>query len=113
MKLSGILKFLKNSFLAIIKGEFLLRLGAGRFLIHIFYTFVVMGAIIWVSLLIDTSMNKVEKNYGTIQELRTQNSILRYRMAETCGRNAVAERLKKMNSKLGEPECNAITITEK
>ena len=54
-KLARFGKVLLNSFVAIWRGEFLLRLRAGRFLAHILYTFLLFGLIIWVSLLIDTS----------------------------------------------------------
>ena len=37
-KLADVGAFFKNSFSAILKGEFLLRLNVGRYFIHIVYT---------------------------------------------------------------------------
>jgi len=106
-------KILLNSIVAIWKGEFLLRLRADRFLAHILYTFLLLGVIIWVSLLIDTTMNNVEKNYRRISELRMEQSLLKYEMTQTCGRSAVAKRLAAMGSQLREPENNATKVSAK
>lgn len=110
-KLARFGKVLLNSFVAIWRGEFLLRLRAGRFLAHILYTFLLFGLIIWVSLLIDTSMNTVEKNEKRIAELRMEQSVLKFDMTRAEGRAAVARRLEKMGSRLQEPEKNATLIT--
>ena len=45
-KLADIGLFFKNSFTAVLKGEFLLRLNVGRYFIHIAYTFLLFGLII-------------------------------------------------------------------
>lgn len=110
-KLGRFGKALLNSIVAIWRGEFLLRLRAGRFLAHILYTFLLIGVIIWVSLLIDTTMNTVETNYKRISELRMEQSILRFEMTRATSRTAVAHRLETMGSPLGEPEKNATEVT--
>ena len=38
-KFSDLGKLAKNSFLAVLKGEFLLRLNIGRYFVHVIYTF--------------------------------------------------------------------------
>ncbi len=110
-KLKRIGKALVNSLFAIWRGEFLLRLRAGRFLAHILYTFLLFGGIIWVSLMIDTSMNKVEKNYARINELKMEQSLLRIDLTRTESRTAVARRLEGMGSPLREPEKNITEVT--
>ena len=111
-KLTRCWTVLRNSLVAIWRGEFLLRLRAGRFLAHILYTFLLFGLIIWVSLLIDTSMNTIEKNEKRISELRMEQSILKFEMTRATGRAAVGRRLEKMGSPLREPEKNATLITQ-
>lgn len=110
-KLKRIGKAVLNSFVAIWKGEFLLRLRAGRFLAHILYTFLLLGVIIWVSLLIDTAMNKVEKNYSRIGELKMEQSLLKIDITRAESRTEVARRLEAMSSPLRIPEQNATEVT--
>ena len=49
-KLAEIGQWLKNAFLAMIKGEFLLRLHVSKYFIHIIYTFFLFWVSIWLSL---------------------------------------------------------------
>ncbi|MBQ7268368.1 MAG: hypothetical protein IJS62_00750 [Bacteroidales bacterium] len=99
-----------NSIIAIWRGEFLLRLRAERFLAHILYTFLLFGGIIWISLLIDTSMNRMEKQYARISELRLEQSLLRIDLTRAESRSAVARRLEELGSPLREPEQNATEV---
>ena len=68
-KIADIGMFFKNSIQAILKGEFLLRLNIGRYFVHIAYTFLLFGLVIWFSLMIETTMSKVEKNKAVLKEL--------------------------------------------
>ena len=102
--------FLKNSLSAILKGEFLLRLNIGQYFIHIVYTFVMMGAVIWVSLMIDTSLTKVEKNKQTIREMEILYSEKAFEVAELGRRGTVARMLKEMGSPVQKAEVPAMTI---
>ena len=110
-KLKRIGKAILNSIIAIWRGEFLLRLRAGRFLAHILYTFLLFGLIIWFSLLIDTSMNQVETNYARINALKMEQSLLKIDLTRAESRSAVARRLQEMGSPLGEPEKNITEVT--
>ena len=73
-KISDIGLFFKNSIQAILKGEFLLRLNIGRYFVHIAYTFLLFGLVIWFSLMIETTMSKVEKNKAVLKELEIVHS---------------------------------------
>ena len=79
-KVSDIWEGLKNGFSAIITGNLLLRLNAGKYFIHIAYTFLLFWILIFESLMAENALSKVEK------------------------------RLEAMGSKVKEPEKQAITI---
>ncbi len=102
---------LKNVFTAVMKGEFLLRLNAGRYFIHIAYTFFLFWMVIWTSLMIETTMAKVESNKAVIKELEIANSQKYYDMARATGRSAVERRLKEMHSEVGEASKPAAVMT--
>lgn len=102
-KLSDIGTFFKNSFVAVLKGEFLLRLNVGRYFVHIAYTFLLFGLIIWLSLMIETTMAKVEKNKLTLRELEIEHSAKTFDVVSLSRRTTVEEMLQAMGSKVGEP----------
>ena len=102
-KLSDIGTFFKNSFVAVLKGEFLLRLNVGRYFVHIAYTFLLFGLIIWLSLMIETTMAKVEKNKLTLRELEIEHSAKTFDVVSLSRRSTVEEMLQAMGSKVGEP----------
>ena len=102
-KLSDIGTFFKNSFVAVLKGEFLLRLNIGRYFVHIAYTFLLFGLIIWLSLMIETTMAKVEKNKLTLRELEIEHSAKTFEVVSLSRRTTVEEMLKAMGSDVGEP----------
>jgi len=103
-------EFLKNSFTAVLRGEFLLRLNVGRYFIHIIYTFVLFGIAIWVSLMIDTALTKVEKNKATIREMEILYSQKAFDVAELGRRGTVAKMLEQMGSPIKQAEKPAMTV---
>ena len=105
-KISDIGGLLKNSLIAILRGELLLKLNAGRFFIHIAYTFLLLGIMIWASLRIETSMAKVEKNKAALKELEIVHSQKLYDLTRLQRRDGVTQRLQEMGSDIreaGEP----------
>lgn len=84
-------------------GEFLLRLNIGRYFIHILYLIVLFTLTIWVSLAIDSTMNKVERNKAIIREQEIELSILEFKLSEIESRKEVEARLNEMGSKLKRP----------
>lgn len=109
-KISDIGKFLKNSFVAILKGEFFLRMNAGRYLVHIAYTFFLFGMIIWISLMIETTMAKVERNKEELKELQIANSQKTFDVVSLSRRSAVEETLGKLGSEVKEAENPAFVL---
>ena len=109
-KISDIGLFFKNSFRAMLKGEFLLRLNVGRYFIHIAYTFLLFGLIIWISLMIETTMSKVEKNKAVLKELEIVHSQKVFEVVNVSRRASVQEMLERMGSQVTEPDKPASVI---
>ena len=109
-KLAYIGLFFKNSFTAVLKGEFLLRLNVGRYFIHIAYTFLLFGLVIWFSLMIETTMSKVEKNKAVLKELEIVHSQKVFEVVNISRRSSVEQMLGEMGSKVKEAEQPAIIV---
>ena len=109
-KLADIGLFLKNSFVAVLKGEFLLRLNVGRYFIHIAYTFLLFGLVIWFSLMIDTTMCKVEKNKAVLKELEIVHSQKVFELVNVSRRSSVEEMLGQLGSNVKEAEKPATVV---
>lgn len=109
-KLSDIGVFFKNSFMAALKGEFLLRLNVGKYFIHIIYIFFLFVMTIWISLMIETSLAKMEKNTAVIKELEIEYSQKLYEEAKASRRSQVEANLEAMGSELKEAEKPATVI---
>ncbi|MCQ2177503.1 MAG: hypothetical protein MJY42_01290 [Bacteroidales bacterium] len=104
MAVKRIFSTIGNSLRAILKGEFLLRLGVTRYFSHIVFVFVLIAGVIWVSLLIDNSMNKVEKNRDRIRELATEHTMYKYELERRNDRETVTRTLEELGSEVKEPE---------
>lgn len=111
-KLADIGTFFKNSFIAILKGEFLLRLNVGRYFIHIAYTFFLFAMVIWLSLMIDNTMSKVEKNKKTLQELEIVHSQKTYEIVSLSRRSTVNDLLQQMGSDVQEAQQPATRLVK-
>ena len=109
-KLSDIGLFFKNSVLAILKGEFLLRLNIGRYFIHIAYTFLLFGLVIWFSLMIETTMSKVEKNKAVLKELEIVHSQKVFELVGVSRRSSVEQMLGQLGSNVEEAEKPATVV---
>lgn len=111
-RLSDIGVFLKNSLVAILKGEFLLRLNIGRYFVHIVYTFFLFAVVIWMSLMIDNTMSRVEKNKKQIEELEIMNAQKTYELVSLTRRSSVNGLLEQMGSKVQEAQKPATRLSE-
>ena len=103
-KIQDIGTWLKNSFGAILRGEFLLRLDVGRYFIHIVYTFFLFAMIILISLMIEGTMNKVERNKAVLRELEIVHTQKTFELVSLTKRSSVSDMLQKMGSKVDEPQ---------
>ena len=96
--------WLKNSVRAILRGEFLLRLNVGRYFIHIVYTFFLIAMIIWISLMIESTMTKVEKGKAELRELEIVHTQKTFDVVKLTRRSSINEMLQQMGSKVTEPQ---------
>ena len=111
-KIQDVGTWLRNSFRAILKGEFLLRLDVGRYFVHIVYTFFLFAMIIWISLMIEGTMNKVERNKAILRELEIVHTQKTFEVVSISKRSSVNNLLQQMGSKVTEPQAPA-TILKK
>ena len=111
-KIQDLGKGLKNSLRAMLKGEFLLRLNIGRYFIHIVYTFFLIAMVIWISLMIEGTMTKVEHNKAILRELEIVHSQKTFDEVKLTRRSGVNEMLQQMGSKLTEPQEPATRLTK-
>ena len=102
----------RNSFKAILKGEFILRLNLGRYFIHIASCILLVAMTIWISLMIDSTMTRVQKNRRTLEQQQNEIAALTYKMAKATRRTEVEKKLEEMGSKLREPTKPAKQIKE-
>ena len=109
-KLSDVWTLLKNGFTAIIKGDFLLRINAGKYFIHIAFTFVLLWVVIFQSLMAETALRNVEKNKEKIRELEVIYADKTFEVASMSRRSSVQQRLQDMGSELREPEQQTIVL---
>lgn len=110
-KLADIWTFLKNSIAVILKGEFLHRLNVGQYFVHIVFTFFLFVVVIWISIMVETTMAKVERNKQTLKELEIAHSQKTFEVVSLSRRSEVDRMLKDMGSKVTEAEKPA-TILE-
>ena len=109
-KLADIGRVFKNSFKAILKGQFLLRMNVGKYFVHIVFTFFLMPLVIWISLMIEGTMAKVEKNKKVIENLRIENAQKMYDAESLMRRSTVEANLGRMGSEGKEPEKRATVL---
>ena len=103
IRLYDVWKFLKNSLVAILRGELLLRLNVGKYFPQIAYTFLLFALTILFSLMVDGTLGKVEQNKLTLQELERLNSQKTFELITLNRRSTVATLLEEQGSDVTEP----------
>lgn len=106
MKISWkiIWEFAKNSFMAILHGEFLLRLRIDRYFIHIFYFFVLCTLNIWMTLKIEQTMLQVENNKIKLEELKIYHAQKTCELVSLDRLSTIQKMLAERGSKLTVPD---------
>ena len=99
-KLADIRTFFKNSFVAVLKAELLMRTKVDKYLIHVLYLFFLIVLTIWISLRTEATMAKVEQNNKAITELEIYRSQMIYDLTAAEKRSAVEKRLGEMGSEV-------------
>ncbi|MCQ2175560.1 MAG: hypothetical protein MJY80_04270 [Bacteroidales bacterium] len=98
-----ITSLLKNSLVAILHGEFLLRLKVGNFLPQIAYTFFLFAMIILFTLMVDGTLSKVETNKVRLRNLSVEHTQKEYELIMLSRRSTVSNLLIEKGSTVAEP----------
>ena len=104
---------IRNTFKALRSGEFLLRVRADKYYMHIMYLFLLMWLTIMLSLRVDKTLAKVGENKVKIEELRIRKSEKDAEVVKLESASATQERLIKMGSKAAMPTEPATVIRKK
>lgn len=70
MIIKRISSFIKNSFIAILQGEFLIRIRCDKYFMHIIYTFFLIWMMIFIGMKVENTLVKVEKNKERLNEMK-------------------------------------------
>lgn len=97
-------ELVKNSFTAILRGEFLLRLRFDRWFLHIIYFFVLCALNIWVTLEIEQTMLNEEKNKARLEELKIYHAQKTCELVSLDRVSTVQDLLEKTGSDLTVPD---------
>lgn len=109
-KIQDLWRLLKDSASAIFHGQFLLRLNIGRYFPHIVYFFFLCAMLIWLSLGVDSTLARVEKNQTVLKELEIQHSNLEFELRTLDRRAAVQDMLEEAGSKVTGPQQPATVL---
>lgn len=95
---------IKNVFMAILKGELLLRMGVDKYFIHIAYTFLLFWLIILYSMMVQGTLAKVEKNRSAVNDLKINHSYKTVQLVSLGRLQTVEDLLKEHGSDITLPE---------
>ncbi len=112
-RLADVGQWLKNAFLATVKGELLLRLHIGRYFIHIIYTFFLFWVSIWLSLKIEKTLTRVEDNRKELADLEIYHAQKTVELVSLNRMSRVQEMLEQKGSAVTMPEKPADRIVKK
>lgn len=107
---ADVARALKRGVMLILHGELIKKLQASLYFVHIFYTFFLFGIAIWFSIMVETTMSKVEHNRKVIDELEIVHSQKVFDVEALSRRSSVEARLKEMGSEVADPDNPAYTI---
>ena len=93
--------FVKNSFVSILQGKFLLRLKVDKYIPQIIYVFFLMGVAIWV-----------ERNKKEIKDLDIVYTMKRFDLESRNDRRAISTTLEELGSEVKESDKPVFRITE-
>ena len=102
-RISDIGRAIVNSVVAILKGQFLLRLKVDKYFLQVAWTFFLFAMFILFGLGVDVTLSKVEDNKKQLQELEILHTQKRYELITLGRRSTVTRLLKDCGSEVTEP----------
>ena len=106
-------KSLRNILRALRNGEFLLRIRADKYYMHIMYLFVLMWITILLSLQVDKTLSKAGDNQAAIDRLRIHYAEREAALVKLHSASAAEARLKQLGVDLSLPQEPATVIKRK
>lgn len=103
-RLADVGRWLKNAFLATVKGEFLMRLHVNRYFIHIVYTFFLFFISIWLSLKMEKTFTRVEEGRKALQDVEITYAQKTIELAGMGKMSKVMDMLEEKGSALTVPD---------
>ena len=113
MSIGSIWGAIRETLKALRNGEFLLRIRADKYYMHIMYLFLLMWLTIMLGLRVDKTLVQVGENKAAIEELKIRHSEKEAELVKLESASATEARLKKMGSKLAMPTGPATVIKRK
>lgn len=109
-RISDVGRALVNSFVAVVQGQFLLRLKVDKVFLQVAWTFFLFAMFILFGLGVDVTLSKVERNKKELQELEILHTQKRYELITLNRRSTVSQLLRENGSPVAEPEKPAATL---
>ena len=94
-------------------GEFLLKVGADKYYMHIMYLFLLMWVSILLSLKVDKTLSRVGDNYTALEELRIGHAQKEAELVKLHSASATEKRLKELGSPVALPNEPATVIKKR
>jgi hypothetical protein len=113
MNLSTLWEGIKNAFKALRNGEFLLRIRADKYYMHIMYLFLLMWVTILLSLQVDKTLTKAGDNQAAIDQLRIHHAEKEAALVKLHSASAAEKRLREMGSPVSIPKEPATIVKRK
>ncbi|MBQ2171706.1 MAG: hypothetical protein II454_00740 [Bacteroidales bacterium] len=94
-------------------GEFLLKVGADKFYMHIMYLFLLMWLSIMLSLKVDKTLSRVGDNKSAIEQLRIYHAQKEAQLVKLHSASAAEKRLRELGSPVSIPKEPAVIVKKK
>jgi hypothetical protein len=103
-RIADIGTWLKNAVLAMVKGEFLLRVNASKYFIHIIFTFFLFWVSIYLSMRIENTLTKVEENRRKLTDVEIYHAQKTIELVRAGRMSTIQQRLEDNGSALTIPQ---------
>ena len=103
---------IKNTVMAILKGELLLRMQIDKYFIHIAYTFLLVWLIILYSMMVQNTLATVERNRSAVNDLKIFHAQKTVKLVGLGRLQTVEKLLREQGSEITLPEKPADRIEE-
>ena len=113
MSFTSVWHSIRNTFRAIRSGEFLLRIRADKYYMHIMYLFLLMWMTILLSLQVDKTLARVGDNKAALEKLRIQYAEKEAALVKLHSASSAEKRLRELGSPVTVPKEPAAIVKKK